>query len=96
MIELRGQEIDEWTQNYNQLEDSLQNLRRSEQKSFEFEQKNQSLLKELEMANYNLSIKNQQFEALKNVRFLSKANRDYELQIAGQKKQFSEDLQAKN
>ena len=46
-------------QNCNQLEDSLNQFKRSELKNFELEQKIGSLTKELEMANYNLDIKNQ-------------------------------------
>jgi hypothetical protein len=69
VIELRSQEVEEWTQSYNQLEDSVAVLRKAEQRSFELEQKNLSLSKELEMANYSLSVKSAQCEGLKNVRF---------------------------
>ena len=48
------------------------------------------------MAKYNMSIKNQQFEALKNVKVVNKANRDYELQLSNQRREFGEVLQMKN
>lgn len=64
VIDLRQLEIEEISQNCEQMEGELGVLKKTQSRAFELEEKNNSLNKEVELVSYNLSLKAQQLEKL--------------------------------
>lgn len=58
------------------MEGELGLLKKTQSRSFELEEKNKSLMKEIELVSYNLSLKSQQLEKLE------KNNRDNDLYVS--------------